>query len=162
MDDSGCVKGLEGGERVVEDDQRGRRGEASGHIDQVAQRDPVDPFVDDRRLAVIEVDDGKEMLVAQGAEHAHVVADLTAERGVGGQRRAEQPDDHARSGGVVVGVEERTGAVDADPPIQYVAGNMCPRPGDVVASSLVHSPSVCRHKSAVASNSVTETTSIGH
>ena len=89
----------------------------------MAQRDRVDPFVDDRRLALVEIDDGKEMLVSQGSEHAHVVADLPAERGVGPQRRAEQPDDHARSGGVVVGVDERTGAVDADPPIQCVAGN---------------------------------------
>ena len=83
MDDAGRVERLEAGERVVEDDQRSGRGEATGHVDEVAQRDRVHPFVDDRGVPVVERDDGEEVLVAQRAEHAHVVADLTAERGVG-------------------------------------------------------------------------------
>ena len=36
-------------------------------------------------------------------------------------------------------VDERAGAIDADPPIQGVAGNACPRPGDVLAAGLLHS-----------------------
>jgi hypothetical protein len=113
-------------------------------------------------VAVVELDDRKEMLMPERAEHPHVVADLAPVRGVGREGRAEQPDDYPRTAGVVVGVDKRTGAVDADPPIQCVAGNACPRPGDAVASSLVHSPSVCRDKSAVESNCVTETTTAGH
>jgi hypothetical protein len=61
-----------------------------------------------------------------------------------------------------VRVDERTGAVDADPPIQCVAGNVCPRPGDVAGSSLVHSTSVCRDKSAVEWNMPGGSTIAGH
>ena len=146
MDDPGGVERLESRERVVEHDQRSRA--ARRDVDQVTERDPVHPLVDDRGVPVVERDDREQVLVAQRAEHAHVVADLTAVRGVGGQRRAEQPDDHPRAGGGVVGVDQRAGAVDADPPIQGVAGNVRPRPRDLVASSLLHSFSVCRHKSA--------------
>ena len=57
-----------------------RRGgsQAARNIDEVAQRDRLHPFVDDRGVAIVERDDGEEVLMAQRAEHAHVVADLAA------------------------------------------------------------------------------------
>ena len=58
---------------------------------------------------------------------------------------------------------DRAGAlVDAHPSIEYVAGNVRPRPRTLVASSLVHSFSVCRHKSAVESNYRIRMAIIGH
>jgi hypothetical protein len=162
MDDPGRVEGLERRQSIVENEQCGGRRQAAGDVDELAQGDRIHPFAHDRGMPVVELDNRKEMLVTQRLEHAHVVPGLAAIPGVGPERGAEQPDDDSRTCGGVMGVDERTGAVDADPPIQCVAGHVCPRPGDAVASSLVHSPSVCRHKSAVESNCITGTTSSGH
>ena len=147
VDDPGAVEGLESSERVVKDHECGSRGKGPGHVDEVTERDRVHPFVHDRGVPVVEVDDREQVLMAERAEHTHVVADLAAVRGVGGQRGAQEPDDHLRAGGRVVGVDERAGSIDADPPIQRVARDVCPRPGNVVAASLVHaSPSMPSQK----------------
>jgi len=82
MHDPGRVERLQGGERVVEDDHGGGRREPAGDIDEMAHRDRVHPFVDDRRVPVIECDDREQVLMTQHAQHRHVVADLAAIGGV--------------------------------------------------------------------------------
>jgi hypothetical protein len=72
---------------------------------------------------IVEGDHGEEVLVAQRAERSHVVADLAAKGRVRGERGAEQADGHRRAGRDAARGDDRTGAVDADPPIQDVPGD---------------------------------------
>jgi len=123
MHDPRGVHRLESGQAVIEDNQsRGGR-QRPGDTYKVAERDAVHRLADNRGSMVVEGDHGEEVLMAQCAEHAHVVANLTAEGAIRRERRAEQADAHGRTSRDVACGDDRAGSVDADPPIQEVTGD---------------------------------------
>ena len=140
MLDPGRVERLEPGEAVVEEHERRRGIQPANRIDEVAERDRIHPLAHDRGVAIVERDDGEEVLVAQRTQHTHVPAHLTVQRRVGSERRAEQADRHPRAGAGVVRGDQRPRPVDADPTIQGVAGDVRALSGEVPASGLLHSP----------------------
>ena len=94
MLDTGRVQRLETGQRVVEEHERRGGIQTARDIDEVAQRDRLHPFACNREVAIVEREDGEEVLVAQRAQHAHVPANLSVQRGIGRQRRAQQANRH--------------------------------------------------------------------